>query len=242
MNPLSSVRAIYFDLDETLCAYWVASLTGLHKAFVQHPPNDDGPDQWIERWRAAFSEFLPEVKTAGWYSKYLVSGEPTRTEQMRRTLRQAEIDNVGLAKELSDAYADHRDRALRLYDDAVEMLHYLSQRYPLGLITNGPADVQRQEVMTLGIEPYFKAIFIEGEQGEGKPERSVFERAEAAMGLSGPELLMVGDSFDHDIVPALEAEWKAVWIVRSGQETLRSVKSLTPTLTMDQLASLKDWL
>lgn len=213
---LSGVRAIYFDLDDTLCGYWDASKTGLRQAFAEHGPEGFTPEEMVVHWATAFRSFAPNLKQTGWYETYLKTAEPTRTEQMRRTLEEAGLIDEERATLLSEAYMRSRDANLRLFSDAIETLDRLGAKYPLGLITNGPADLQRQEIATLGIEHYFQNIFIEGEMGEGKPKRAVFERAERAVGCEPHELLMVGNSFAHDITPALEYGWHAIWVRRAS--------------------------
>ncbi|MGQ4827965.1 HAD-IA family hydrolase, partial [Enterococcus faecalis] len=81
---------------------------------------------------------------------------------------------------------------MKLFPDALPTLRALKAKYPLGLITNGPADVQRQEIATLGIVRFFDNIFIEGEMLVGKPEPEVFRKAEAAVGLRPQQILFVG--------------------------------------------------
>jgi putative hydrolase of the HAD superfamily len=213
---LSGVKAIYFDLDDTLCAYWDASKIGLRKAFSEHGPEGVTPEEMVVHWAAAFRGFAPTLKETGWYETYLKDAEPTRTEQMRRTLAELGIADEARAAALSEAYMRERNAHLRLFPDAIPVLNALKPRYPLGLITNGPADVQRQEIATLGIESYFANIYIEGEMGEGKPRRSVFSRAAAAVGCEPHELLMVGNSFGHDVAPALEYGWHAIWVRRAS--------------------------
>jgi len=88
--------------------------------------------------------------------------------------------------------------------------------YPLGLMTNGPADVQRQEIATLKIEKYLSNILIEGELGVGKPHESVFARASQLVGIPPENLLFVGNSYHHDIAPAISFGWKTMWIRRSS--------------------------
>src|SRR5437764_8514426 len=100
---------------------------------------------------SAFCYCNKEVVRPEWFAKYLKDGESTRTEQMRRTLAVAGIVDDERAIRLSKAYMEERNKRLRLLDDAKEVLDQLKGRYPLGLITNGPADVQREEVSTLGI-------------------------------------------------------------------------------------------
>jgi putative hydrolase of the HAD superfamily len=211
---LSRVRAVFFDLDDTLCAYWEASKFGMRQAFEKHGPAGFTVDELIRAWAAAFREFSPTIKRTEWYDGYLKSGEPTRTEQMRLTLLRLGIVDEELALRLSESYMVERNRALTLFDDAEFVLERLRTRYPLGLITNGPADIQRQEIETLGIEHFFQNIFIEGEMGEGKPLPSVFARAAEAVGFEPEQILFVGNSFKHDVSPAIACNWRAVWVRR----------------------------
>lgn len=211
---LSNIKAIFFDLDDTLCAYWEASKYGMRKAFELHGPDGFTIDEMVQHWASAFREFSPTLKETGWYEGYLKQGEPTRTEQMRLTLLRMGVPDDDRAGRLSEAYMRERDRALRLFEDSGPVLELLRRRYPLGLITNGPADIQRQEIATLGIAGYFDHIYIEGEMGEGKPNPAVFRRAEKAVGLEPAQILFVGNSFAHDVAPALACGWRAIWIRR----------------------------
>lgn len=213
---LSGIRAIYFDLDDTLCGYWDASKLGLRQAFAAHLPEGRTVEEMVLAWAEAFRSFAPTLKQTGWFPIYLKTGEPTRTEQMRRTLAVLDIVDEARAVALSQAYMEGRDRNLRLFSDAIPVLDALKARFPLGLITNGPADVQRQEIATLGVEKYFDNIYIEGEFGEGKPSRRLFSDAERVVDCQPHEVLMVGNSYAHDIAGALNAGWHAIWIRRAS--------------------------
>ncbi|MBN9500680.1 MAG: hypothetical protein BGO01_07195 [Armatimonadetes bacterium 55-13] len=210
----SLIKAVYFDLDDTLCAYWDASKVGLKGAFEAHPIANIPASEMVRHWAAAFREYSPTLKDKGWYDRYLKSGAPTRLEQMRLTLLRAGVDDLSHAERLSDEYMRLRDQALALFPDAWMVLEQLSPKYPLGLITNGPADIQRQEIATLNIGEFFQNVFIEGEMGEGKPHLTVFRRAEKAVGLQPHEILFVGNSYDHDIAPAINAGWRTAWVRR----------------------------
>src|SRR5258708_2397740 len=94
---LSSIKAVFFDLDDTLCAYWHASKVGMRMAFERHRPAGFTADQMIQDWAAAFRDFYPLLKKEGWYDGYLKSGEPTRTELMRLMLERMGIIDEGLA-------------------------------------------------------------------------------------------------------------------------------------------------
>lgn len=217
MSPVpdfSSVRAVFFDLDDTLCAYWRAAADALRATFERIRPEGLSVDDMVSHWARAFRKFSKTIKASNWYEGYLKSGDATRLEQMRLTLLEAGVDDPTMAKQLSETYFVERDRALHLFPEAGAVIDKLSARFPLGLITNGPADIQNQEIDTLGIRMRFKWILIEGEMGEGKPLLSVFRRAEKLSGCEPEELLFVGNSLNHDMWPAKEAGWKTAWIRR----------------------------
>jgi len=227
---------------------------GLRTAFDVHPVAGQTTDEMVRHWAAAFREFAPTLKQTGWYEAYLKSGAPTRVQQMRLTLRRVGIESVEHAANLSDAYMEARDIALSLFPDALALLDHLRAKYPMGLITNGPADIQRQEIETLGLEPYFQHIFIEGEVGEGKPLASVFKRAEKAVGCEPHELVFIGNSYDHDIAPAIAAGWHTVWIRRESdvppsadlekepKPKEKPVGGSDPDAIVDNLAVISSWL
>ncbi|MFZ4507916.1 MAG: HAD family hydrolase [Fimbriimonas sp.] len=204
-------KVIVFDLDDTLCGYWDASKAGLRRAFELHELD---PEAMSRHWAKAFRAFAPTLKKTDWYPIYLERGEPTRTEQMRLTLVEAGIEDAALARSLGDAYGRERDAALTLFGDAIEVLDALHPRFRLGLLTNGPADIQRQEIATTGIGHYFEHLMIEGELGEGKPNLSVFREVERRFGVGPESMAMVGNSYHHDILGAVGAGWQTVWIRR----------------------------
>lgn len=208
------VRAVFFDLDDTLCGYWDAAKAGLRRTFEAMPLPGLSTEEAVLEWAAAFREFCPSLKRTEWYERYLIDGRSTRVELMRRTLLRVGVDDPARAEALADRYGAERRAALRLFLGTREVLEDLAARYPLGLITNGPADVQREEVSDLGLEPLFRWVLIEGELGFGKPDQRVFRLAEQASGLSGSELVFVGNSYRHDVRPALEAGWRTVWVRR----------------------------
>lgn len=210
------VSAICFDLDDTLCAYWRAVDLGLREVFAEVELPELGVDDLVLAWAKEFRSFCPGIKTSPWYAGYLASGEPTRTELMRRTFASVGCDDADLARRVADDYAEARARNLELFDDAIDVLGTLARDYPLVLVTNGPADVQSREVRDLGIERFFRAVLIEGQLGFGKPNPEVLHLAETAAEQPSERMLFVGNSYAHDIAPALARGWKGVWVRRAG--------------------------
>ena len=210
----ADVKAIFFDLDDTLCAYWDAAKRGLRATFDCYPIAGHTTDEMIEHWGEAFRTFAPMIKNSHWYDKYLQSGEITRVELMRLLLERIGNFDTDLASRLSDTYYVERHAALELFPEAEKVLGQLHSSFTVGVITNGPADIQRQEIETLRIKQFLDHILIEGEMGKGKPSPEVMARAEELCGYSGAAILFVGNSYKHDIVPAINACWRQAWVRR----------------------------
>lgn len=246
----SSIKAIVFDLDDTLCAYFQAVKSALPETFKSHITNIS-VEVFYETWVKQFHLFCPTIKKTDWYPLYLESGEPTRTELMRRALEVSGIKDDNLAKQLSQTYMENRDKALKLFPDSSGVLEKLKSRYQLGLLTNGPADIQRQEIATLGIEHFFDKIWIEGECKVGKPLRQAFLNIEQEFNLLPEQIMMVGNDASHDIYPAIEYGWKTVWVNRpdcdppgTGYEDKSKLKKdgPQPDLIVEDLNQLLEFL
>jgi putative hydrolase of the HAD superfamily len=120
------------------------------------------------------------------------------------------------------------------------VLSFLSRRYELGLITNGPADVQRQEIATLGIGHLFTHILIEGEFKLGKPHQAIFDEARTLSATSPTQMLFVGNAFEQDVQGAKRAGWHAIWINKS--EEANPGGEPQPDAEIVNLWEVLDWL
>ncbi|MBA3583602.1 MAG: HAD-IA family hydrolase [Gemmatimonadetes bacterium] len=71
----------------------------------------------------------------------------------------------------------------------------------------------------LGLAGYFARVLFSGGLPAAKPDPAAFHAARAALAEWAKDAppIMVGDRIDHDIVPALEAGWGAVWLDRGGR-------------------------
>lgn len=177
-----------------------------------HPLEGRTVEEMLEAWVVAFESFCNDLKGQGWYDRYLASGEPTRTENMRRLLSHLGVEDIALAQRMSAYYDAERLRRLELFPEALGVLQALQPRYPMGMITNGPSDIQWDEVRALGLEPYFRHILVEGDLGVGKPYPQVFQAAEQLLGCRPEQMLMVGNSYKHDILGAIQAGWRTAWV------------------------------
>jgi putative hydrolase of the HAD superfamily len=116
------------------------------------------------------------------------------------------------ASAMSDAFVEHQRGGHRLIDGAGPLVQSLRGARRLGLLTNGPTDIQRLKLEGTGLTDCFDSVVISGEVGMGKPDPAVFAYALDRLGAVAEDAVMVGDSWERDVVGALGAGMSAVWV------------------------------
>lgn len=104
---------------------------------------------------------------------------------------------------------------ITLYDEAVEILDYLSKRgIKIAVLTNGVLKAQQNKVRLLGLAQYDIAIVYARENGKKyeKPHNNAFMRALSALGVEASDTLMVGDSESTDIIGANNITIPSVYV------------------------------
>lgn len=142
-----------------------------------------------------------------------------RREVFARALANQPADRPADAPDfLSAEFAATRRSRQRLLPGARELIETLSRTHDLALLTNGAPDLQREKIAATGLEPFFKAVAVSGEQGIGKPDPEIFHRLLANLGVSPSEAVMVGNSLERDIAGARNAGVRSIWIRVPGSE------------------------
>lgn len=102
-----------------------------------------------------------------------------------------------------------------------ETLKFLNDReIKIGIITNGPNEHQKKKINVLGLEQWISKenITISGEVGFAKPGREIFQIAKEKMKIQENNIYYVGDSFENDVVGALNVGWTPIWINKRKRE------------------------
>ncbi len=103
-------------------------------------------------------------------------------------------------------------RDVELLPGALTLLEKASEAMPLALVTNGPSDMQRRAIAMVGIEGYFKAVVISGDEDVGvrKPSPLIFRLACERLGVPPERAMVIGDNLQADIHGALAAGMQAI--------------------------------
>ena len=102
-----------------------------------------------------------------------------------------------------------------LYDDALPVLEVIrGHGLRIGLISNGQRDLAefaRHHRLDVDVAVGSKS------HGRTKPHASIFESALSALGVTAPETVMVGDSYEDDIEGARALGIRAILLDRDGR-------------------------
>ena len=224
--------AVILDLDDTLIVEEAVARSSLRRAGELLQGKD--PAEVVEVvlttarriWRAGPDYSLcHRLGIASWEGLWATfEGSPSvlddvrdwapvyRQEVWRAALAELGIDEPALATTLSDAYVEYQHGGHPLLAGAAELVHLLEGRCRLGLLTNGPADIQRLKLDGTGLAASFGAVVISGEVGIGKPDPDVFALTLSRLGAQAASAVMVGDSWERDILGALDAGLSAAWV------------------------------
>ena len=229
MLQVSRIRAISFDLDDTLWPIWPV-IERAEKALIawltEHAPMTAALFASPTALRE-IREYMHDVilKTKPEIAHDLSA---IRKESIRLALYRAGDDPL-LADAAFTAFFAERNRVV-FYDDALPAVTALAKRYSLVSLSNGNAQLDR-----VGLTPYFKAAVSATDFGVAKPDAKIFHEAARRAGVQADEVLHVGDDAALDVVGALDAGMQAVWLNRQDKLWPHEQQ---PTLEIASLAEL----
>ena len=228
-------EALLFDLDDTLIdeREHQRAVMLTCSTLASHQDGLDA-DRLFEANQKVWRAYWPEVE--GKWTRGLLDGASLSLEAWRRTLRACGCIDESLAKRAVEALSGHARAAYRLYEDVPELLGLLKGQLPLGLITNGASDTQRERLHWFDLERHFDAIVISGEVGIAKPDAAIFGLALDMLAVSADGAWYVGDSLHTDVAGARAAGFTAVWLNRLGSE--RKADDPEPDLEIESLTEL----
>ncbi len=127
------------------------------------------------------------------------------------------VDKISADPEgIANAIADDCDRrARRSVEEAEIVLGKLQKRYPMVLVSNFYGNVN-SVLSTYGVDRYFREVVESAVVGVRKPDPKIFSLGVEALGMRPEEVVVIGDTYKKDILPALTIGCKAIWIKGKG--------------------------
>ncbi|OOV87730.1 HAD family hydrolase [Oceanospirillum linum] len=109
---------------------------------------------------------------------------------------------------------------VQMQPEADRVLAELSQSARL-FVATGAADSAEADIRAafdrVGLCPYLEGYFCQSNLGLGKGTAEFYRAIIRQLGITPEQCTMVGDDFDKDIAPALEAGLKAIWLTDKSE-------------------------
>ena len=212
-----TLALVLFDLDDTLCDYGAARDGRLRAAFRRAFAASGGIDDGR----------LDELVAAS------IAEAPHGGDHFPALLARHGLDDAEAAEGARRWFSENRFLGLELFPDAVRLLglargvptHGVQTRGAetrgagarrVGLVTNGPAEVQRAKIDLLELWGHVDFAVISGELGAEKPDPAIFREALRLGGARAAETVYVGDSPHLDVVGARSVGIRTVWVNAGG--------------------------
>ena len=144
-----------------------------------------------------------------------------------------------LADTLSCVYMAERRARFQPFPEALQVLRELGQTFRLGLVTNGPGDLQYDKLNVSGLKGCFGVVVVSREVGIAKPDPRIFAIALDRLGVAASDSVFVGDNPKTDIKGARAAGIKAIWLNRDNSP---QPDGIAPDGTIHSLSELHDAL
>jgi HAD superfamily hydrolase (TIGR01549 family) len=201
-------KAVIFDLDDTLCDYAAAREARLRRAFTLSPLRGPEPPGTVD-----LDRMIAES----------IQMHPHGADHFEELFARFGIADARAAWAAADWYRKNRFHGLRLFPEteavfstvrnAVSCGDFKAAR-PIGIVTNGPTEVQHAKLELLGIHRLVDFVLVSEEFGVAKPDPKIFHEALRLAGVGPEEAVFIGDSPEFDMVGAQAAGIPTVWVNR----------------------------
>jgi len=200
-------KYVFIDLDDTLWDFHANAKSSLHEIYEQKNLGQffDSFEQYFNLYAKRNIELWEE------YGKGTISKAELSLERFQHPLIQVGVDNAPLAKQIGDEYLALLPSRTMLVPYAMELLDYLAPKYPLTIVSNGFVEVQYKKLHSCNIGHYFAHVVLSEAAQALKPDKRIFEYALQLNNATASETIMIGDSYEADIVGAQNANINQIY-------------------------------
>jgi HAD superfamily hydrolase (TIGR01509 family) len=226
-------RLILFDLDNTLLHltdYWEESIK---EAFRQMAVTSS-----LEM-SALYSYFKEQDELyCGLYDDGIISLWEFRRDRFIKTMEHFNIIvNNEDAVQFHELFTSLTSQFIKPNANVHRILALLSEKYLIGVVTNGTPDFQRNKIKQMGIGAYFRDehLFISEEVGYSKPAKEIYQMALNHFQVTADEVIFVGDSLKNDVIAPIQYGMRAIWVNNHSESLPEGVAPYAIITAIEQL-------
>lgn len=132
-------------------------------------------------------------------------------------------------------------KTLALLKENKQVLEHLKQKgYPMVLVSNFYGNIN-QVLKDAGIDGYFEDVIESAVVGVRKPNPAIFALGVCALDLPASQVLVVGDTYGKDIIPAHKLGCHTLWI-KGLQWEEKKVDESIPDGIIKKLSEMEEFL
>lgn len=189
------IQGVIFDFDNTLYDYEICNINALNKifTFISSTYSID-----INTLKTKYDNINKNIKVSNNYANKF-----NKAIYFKQLLETLSINLVELDRILT-IYETEFSSNIKIYDGLLEFIQLLkTNNIKIGLLSNNLFLQQYNKLKVLNILEYFDFIQTTEEVGHEKPSILAYLTIINKMNINKDKILMIGDNYSHDIVPAL---------------------------------------
>jgi len=226
-------KHVFIDLDDTLWDFHANARESLIEVFEQRQ---------LDKYFVDFDHFFQiyakrNLELWELYGKGEVSKDYLQLERFRHPLVQVGIDNDVLAEQIGTQFLDILPTKTILIPHAIELLEYLSLKYPLTIVSNGFVEVQYRKLRATNLEHYFSHVVLSEAAGALKPDKRIFEYALGLNDATADQTIMIGDSYEADIIGAQNAGIDQIFL-DLGHSKTKEIKATYQIKRLEEILTI----
>jgi putative hydrolase of the HAD superfamily len=206
---LSNIKAVFFNLDDTIFDNRYSVREGLRVVWSRFTSFHELS---IDDMEKEYLTILEEMRFS-----HVIFGKLTQTEVRNEIfkylfLNRGEEIDFHTANNAAELFRNKYIKIRRVTKGSEELLAALCARYKIGIITNNSDDEAEDKLGFTGYDKYIKSVTTSQETGVGKPTPHIFRYAMNKFEVIPAETVMIGSSWNWDILGAHELGMKCIWL------------------------------
>jgi putative hydrolase of the HAD superfamily len=209
-----SIKAVIFDVDDTLFDYRYCCRKGLtavqnkFKCFQKLSLHEFEKEQ-----RKLSDEIHGSQMLAG-----NISLERERIERFKISFSKAgEAADESTAKEAVNIYRENYEASFRAVTGAYELLDALKSRVKIAVLSNSYYDLLMSKLVHCSLDKFVDVVVVSEQAGVTKPDTKIFIETLKKLDCKPDKAVMIGDSWEVDILGAHKAGIRSVWYNQYNQ-------------------------
>ncbi len=233
------VKNLFFDLDDTLWATFENNKNSLKQLY-----QSDGWNRFYPTFEELFSVYMP-INERLWaeYRAGVIDKATLIIDRLRLPLDRFLHYSDQEYWQLNNRFLTITGQQTLLIPQAKEVLAHLHRYYNVYILSNGFKEVQFSKIDNSGLSPFIDQVILSDIAKANKPNKKIFDYACSSTNSRYKESVMIGDSWEADVVGAVNAGMSVIWFNPNQKPIPQEASSIGATYqNVGQIQNLADLL